>query len=465
LRLIAGEKLVFTPEKGWLSWDDYRFSEEDGDALARGQAHKVVEFIKREEHPKLKAWVPPPDGVNDSKVYAKLLEAHKKRVAALWRFAIQTGNSYRTAGLLQQAQVKYYKLLRKMDPDGDWINTKSGMLNVVNMEVRDCAPADLCTRVTGAKFNPDSKAPVWKKHLEKVQPDPEMRKYLQRVLGYAALQDGNPEQCFFMFRGKGGDGKSVTLNAVREVVGDYVQTADISTFLHDSRKSGAGPSPDLARLAGGTRLVLCSEPPAGARLGESELKQWTGGEPMVARHLMREPFEFIPRASLIISCNRKPKIFGDDRGIWRRTRIVPWPVSIPANEQDVNIGRKLRVESSGILNWLLDGLSDYLEQGLNPPQEAIDAVEEYRLSSNPFAEWFEESLTPEPNAKHPSKDFYSDYKAWCQENDLEPINITAFGRALTDRDINVRKTGGIKYRIGADFSCASGLPRTPESGK
>ncbi len=51
---------------------------------------------------------------------------------------------------------------------------------------------------------------------------------------------------------------------------------------------------------------------------------------MAARQ-MREDFRsFAPTHKFFFAGNHKPRISGSNDGIWRRIRLVPWSVQIPA---------------------------------------------------------------------------------------------------------------------------------------
>ncbi|PCI51381.1 MAG: hypothetical protein COB49_01880 [Alphaproteobacteria bacterium] len=438
-RLLArfGHDLAVCKETGWAAWDGMRFDFEHGDSIARRRAHDVARLMISKEYPAFKAQPIPAAYIAEPEEWEKVLKG-------FWRKADSAGNAGKTKAMLEQAEVYSYRDLDEFDARHDLMTCANGTLclepHAVTLKPHD--RADLCTKVTGATYDPDAKCPQFEAHMEKVQPDPAMRRFVQRCLGYA-LMGGNREQVFLLFQGKGGDGKSTTLMAVRKALGEYVATAGIETFLYQERKSGSGPSPDVARLSTGVRMVLASEPEQGARLSGSMLKTVSGGEPIAARHLQRGFFEFCPQWMLIISCNRKPRIMGDDDGIWRRTVVVPWSVQITREERDKSINEKLAGEANGILNWLIDGYHDYAERdGLDPPQAVIDAQEDYRKTSNPFGEWYEDRTVSEKGASTNRPGVYQDYKKWCEDNEVEAMSARALYPILSDRGHPGKKTKG-----------------------
>lgn len=438
LKRNAG-RMFWTKEWGPGVFDGQRFNFEHGDAMAGKAAQGAA--LAMLEHETAAFW-------STQRRKGEAEKDWKKRFGRFWAFALQAGNNGRTEAMLKQAERMNTRPLADFDADPDRVVVANGTLVLPQdggeprlLEGFD--PAHLVTRRALATYDPRAKAPAFAAFLERVQPDPEMRAYLARVFGYC-LTGRVGEQAYFIFHGKGGDGKSTLLNAVSDVVGDYVANAAIDTFLKRER-SGSDHSADIARLASGVRLVKASEPEQGAKLAESVIKTVTGGEPFPARAMYREPFEFIPTWKLIISCNRKPRITGGDRGIWRRTNVVPWPVSIPVEEMDKALADRLKAEASGILNWMLAGWADWLERGLSPPAAVREATEEYRMNSDPFAAWFANCVELADDAREPAGRLYNSYRGWAQATGFDVMKQTAFGRQLSENGLHRKHSNGIQW--------------------
>jgi len=74
--------------------------------------------------------------------------------------------------------------------------------------------------------------------------------FLQRAVGYS-LSGDITEQCFFLLYGSGANGKSVPLEILRSLLGDYATDSPFSAFEYRYTKSNSN---DLARLSS-ARLV------------------------------------------------------------------------------------------------------------------------------------------------------------------------------------------------------------------
>jgi putative DNA primase/helicase len=386
LAAFAPGRLIYAPERGWHAWDGQRYRLADGEAAAWRLCAQLHDHVATAEL--------------DALIYslqtarAPLEPGDQAKVANTFRaWAKSLGNAPKVKAILETHATAegVYTPLAALDA-GDAFAVANGTVRLCRSAGVQFEPGwrmeDRITLATRAAFRPEAQAPGFESFLKRVQPDPAMRDYLQRVIGYSLFL-GNSEQKFFIFQGKGGDGKSTFLNAIAYALGDLVGDAQVHSFLASDQRKGSEASPDIAALAGGVRLVKVSEPPKGSQLDEGAIKQYTGGEPITARGLFKELFSFAFQACLILSCNPLPHVRGDDKGIHRRLQIIQWPVSLKEAEQDRSLGERLKGEADGILAWALEGVRRYLQDGLDAPNKVREAGEGYRATNNPWTIWWE----------------------------------------------------------------------------
>jgi putative DNA primase/helicase len=135
-------------------------------------------------------------------------------------------------------------------------------------------PRDLITKKTaGGAAPPGTPHPVWTAFLERVAPDPALRAFLQRYMGYCCT-GFTSEHAFVFAYGTGANGKSTFVNTVAGILGDYATIADMGTFIASNTERH--PT-DLAKLRG-ARLVVATETQQGRRWDEAKLKAITGGD-------------------------------------------------------------------------------------------------------------------------------------------------------------------------------------------
>ena len=211
------------------------------------------------------------------------------------------------------------------------------------------------------------------------------------MCGYA-LTGSTKEHALFFLHGDGGNGKGVFLQTVSRLIYEYQCNAPISTF---TVSQGDRHPTEIADLCG-ARLVTVAETEQGRQWSESLIKQLTGGDPMKARFMRQDLFEFTPQLTLVISGNHKPTLNTVDMAIRRRMNLIPFTVTIGPEEKDVDLPDKLEAEWPGILQWMIEGCLDWQKQGLAAPQSVIDATNEYLANEDALATWLLDKCETKP---------------------------------------------------------------------
>jgi putative DNA primase/helicase len=269
-------------------------------------------------------------------------------------------------------------------------------------------------------------------------------RYLQKAIGYS-LSAHTHEQCLFIPHGEGSNGKSVFLKTIESILADYSTHCPADALMVKQRDGGANN--EIARLRG-ARFVAAVETDEGKRLSESLVKELTGGDTISARFLFAEFFEFVPAFKIWLACNHKPVIRGTDHAIWRRIKLLPFLVTIPAHEQDKTLSEKLRAEASGILNWAIKGGLMWREEGLQDCQEVQAATAEYRSEMDVIGAWIADRCVQHPNSEGRAGLLYEDFKGWADLNGERLMSSKVFGLKLGERGFHKRTLKGCIYYIG-----------------
>ena len=439
LKHYFGEDLLYVPRLGWHVWDRTRWKLDPDGLNVRSLAQKLQEWIMLEaDHVRIADWemakLAELDHLEARELEIKMkslgerTEMEKSELAEIrieldWArairdkakklksehksFAKSSGNSTRIKAALTEAETLLCQDIENLDSDALTVNTLTGLLRftvdgnreegmsrTAEFSVDDhlrIAHADteaglqFITKVMPVKYDRDAKCPKFHRFLAQVQPDQEMRAFLQRWFGLSMT--ALPIQKFLYTYGTGANGKSLLANLMHDLMGDYSAVVRIESLTGVNRKSGSEATPDIMPLIG-ARAAFTREPEDGARLREGMIKEMTGGEAMMVRQLHSDFIKFIPYFKLLFTANEMLDIRGIDDGIWRRIRLCPFDVQIPEAERDETLGEKLfQEERSGILNWMIDGLIDYLERGLQEPEQVLKATKDYRKDSDPYADF------------------------------------------------------------------------------
>ncbi|MGI6225755.1 MAG: DNA primase family protein [Peptococcales bacterium] len=327
----------------------------------------------------------------------------------------------------------------ELDQDIYKLNTKNCTIDLRDGRSLIHDSRDLITKMCNAEYRANAQCPTWLKFLDRIMDgNKELISYLQRVVGYSLTGDTS-EHCLFMLYGTGRNGKSVFLNTILYVLGDYGKQAQPTILLE---RHNDNTSNDIAAIRG-VRFAPTSEIAEGKNLAEAVVKQLTGGDEVVARFLYGEYFTFKPQAKIFLATNHKPIIKGTDIAIWERIHLIPFTVFIPEGERDKHLADKLKAEADGILLWAVEGCLAWQREGLNPPDIVRQAVKSYREEMDVLASFINECCTIASYAKVQSGQLYEKYQAWCKENGETPLNQRNFGLRLKERGFNNRRgTGG-----------------------
>ena len=336
----------------------------------------------------------------------------------------------------------------QLDADKLLLNTLSGVINLKNGMLLEHSPDFMMTKSTHCYVDMKHEPTAFIEFMKETTcGNKEIFNYLKKLIGYC-LTGLNTDQSYYAWKGNGNNGKSVLLNIMTRMLGDYAANVQVETFCEATfQRDGSSANPDIARLKG-VRFVRCNEPKRGMALNESLMKQITGGDPITCRKLRKDPFEFRPQCKIIIGCNNMLKINGTTRGDWRRVKIVEFPNDVPEDQIDVELEDKLAKEIPSILGYYaLQGCLEFQDKGLKAPEKIKKSVEDYRVVSNTVIN-FMKTRTEEVNGAVVSNaDLFRAYMKWCKEmNEREPLTNALFNdevnKCLSPLVVKRRSKGG-----------------------
>jgi len=350
---------------------------------------------------------------------------------ALLRHAKDSGKGAARKAMIMSAGFEKGILsnLDGWDSDGWLLNVQNGVIDLGTQAFRERTQADLCMKQSPVAYDPRAGCPRWESAMLKwMCGDRELVRYLQAALGLTLTSDTS-QQCLFFNEGGGENGKDTMFTTVGDnILGAYCKDAAISTFV-ETRFGHSELRSDLASLAGAVRMVTVSETQDGHHLDEAIVKKATGCSPVTCRQLYGRYFTYRPQYKLWIMSNYPVVIKGTDWAIWRRVKRIPWNRSFKDDpRKDPDFTEKLRAEAPGILNWMLAGLAQYLENGKRLPEcKAVkDATEQYRQDMDIVGRFARERLEFRPTAAALGKRIYREYVGWCKENGTPPMSGRRF---------------------------------------
>lgn len=312
------------------------------------------------------------------------------------------------------------------DADPWALNTPGGVIDLRTGERRDHRASDYMTKITSVTPDAQCETPLWSAFLNRVTDvDEELQRFLALISGYS-LTGLTSEHALFFLYGTGGNGKSVFMNTLIGIMGDYHRAAPIETFTESN--TDKHPT-DLAMLRG-ARMVSSTETEEGRRWAESRIKTMTGGDVISARFMRQDFFEYRPQFKLVISGNHKPGLRSVDEAIRRRLHLIPFVVTISPEERDKDLVTKLVAEYPGILHWMIRGCLDWQKTGLVRPHAVKEATDSYLESEDAMKLWLEQCCAKNPSHLTPVSVLFEIWKTWSEASGEHPGSVRRFSQRL-----------------------------------
>ncbi|MES1985491.1 MAG: phage/plasmid primase, P4 family [Pseudomonadota bacterium] len=356
------------------------------------------------------------------------------------------------------APARLSALPEEFDADPLALNVQNGTLvfhrpdgdKPARVELRPHERTDKITKIARAVYDPDAQSPQFDAFLRQVQPADDMREWLRRWSGYNALGIADA-QVMALFYGEGSNGKGVWVQTHAHILGDYAWATGIETFMDSGfKRNGGGPSPHLAALAG-RRMVYANEPEDNSKFSDGLVKALTSDEPIGGvRNLYGPAFELMIGFTNTVMANNLPRI-GTDFGIRRRMQVVPWMIIIPKDQQDKRLKDKLREETSGILNQMIQGALDYLTEGLTMPDAMIEATKAYHDDNDILGQFLVMCVAREPGntvgatALH---DLFAAWQAWAGllPQNGQPWSKKKLRQEMERKSFKINKSSTMKWQ-------------------
>jgi putative DNA primase/helicase len=322
------------------------------------------------------------------------------------------------------------------DQDPFLLGTPGGTVDLRTGTLRPATPADRITRQAGSAPNASAACPLWLTFLkEATGGDADMVRFLQQWAGYSLTGDTREHALVFVY-GPGGNGKSVFLNVLTGILGDYATTAAMDTFT----ASKGDKHPTEVAMLRGARLVTASETEEGKAWAESRIKQLTGGDPISARFMRQDFFTYTPQFKLTIVGNHKPVLRNVDDAAKRRFNIVPFTRK-PANP-DRELEAKLRAEWPAILSWMIAGCLDWQKNGIARPASVVEATDAYFSDQDLFAQWLDDECDVEPENTHKweaTSTLYASWSIYAKNAGESPGTVKAFGPNMLRKGLRPKR--------------------------
>ncbi|MEV4113290.1 phage/plasmid primase, P4 family [Nonomuraea sp. NPDC049695] len=408
---LYGRDFKHVPGLGWFRWAGHRWVLDESDAVmwAAGEmAEQLAVFDTR------------------GRYSSGELRRHRRRALST------TGMN----ALLAQARSAPGMVLSPamLDADPYALCTPAG---VVDLRTGRMSPPDPATHLhsRSTTLSPEhAPTPRWHRFLKDTFGDDadglQTIDFLHLLLGYSITGDVGAQVMPFLY-GQGKNGKSVLVEVMLQLMGDYADAAPPGFLM---AKAFDGHPTDLAELHG-RRIVVCSELKPGDRFDEARVKLLTGGDKIKARRMRQDFFSFDPTHHLWLLGNHRPEVATGGFAFWRRLRLIPFERVVTEEAKIDNLARILvQEEGAGILAWLVDGARRYLngQRDLSGPQRVRLATDAYEATEDVVGRFITEACKLGPGLRAEQAHLYTAYTCWCGSEGATPVSARAFASRVRD---------------------------------
>ena len=373
---------------------------------------------------------------------------------------------------IELVNLTYVKLhgtdfIEKMDVMGEYLPIRNNKkVSLRTGKVEDRTHNDYCSFESPVSIT--KKTENAEKFFTSMFPDKEKRKYFQKSLGYMISEDTS-QQIFFVWLGKGKNGKSTVLSILEKILGDYALTCDSSIFS-SLKESGEQAKPTLFKMKG-KRMASYSEGETSDKMefNQSCIKRITGDDTITARTLYKEPIQFKCIAKMCYLANCEPPLTSD-RALFRRTRLIPFEVLFSTDDKlkegetraDNEFTKKIMNEYfDEVFTWILQGAMKYFKDDYNKtnfeqPEDYKRRLDEIYDNTDSFKSFMEIVVekTENPKDRISQSGLYDLYESHCKSNKLRCITNSSIRQRMNDEGFGKVKNSIFYYtniRIRKDY--------------
>ena len=413
-----GHEIRFCAERNvWFVYDGKRWVEDYSSV-------KVEEFAKTTLLVR---------AIEFEKVALTLDEPERRKLRSL-SLGLKKGSTIQNAVRVARTSPDIQVSPADFDANPMLLNVQNGILNLETCSLGRHDPSQLQTKLIPIDYDAEADCPIFQKFLSTSLPDAEVADFIQVLTGYFLTGKTNEQKVFF-FVGDGANGKSVLVQAIRSLLGDYAVIAQEDLLVKQKFQSHPASAAELK----GARLATCNEVEGSAAISEASVKKLTGGDTLQARRMKENFFRFEPTHKLLMVTNYQPELKEIDEGITRRLVIVPFGVVIPAEQRDLKLFEKLQSELGGILAWAVEGCRRWQKEGLIAPHAVDMRTAEFISDNDPLKSFIESRCIRQGSVK--KGEFYEAFTEYCHEIATNPLGAKEVSAAMGKKLFKDKKSG------------------------
>jgi P4 family phage/plasmid primase-like protien len=414
-------------------------------------------------------------GAEDDK--AKRMQAQANKILEICDRLAKTNDK---KNIMTEAKELFYdgKFLEQLDVNPYLLSFTNGVVDFKEKLFRRGYPEDRLSKCTNMEYKNLDRVRDAKiiaeieDFMHKLFPIKEIHDYMWEHLA-STLIGISTNQTFNMYIGNGRNGKSVLVDLMSTILGDYKGDVPLTLVTGQRQKIG-GLAPELVALKG-VRYAVMHEPSEGEQINEGIMKQLTSGiEPLEARApYMTNMVKFIPQFKLTVCSNEFMNIKSQDHGTWRRIRVVEFLSLFTENPVhddperpyqyliDLHIIERFE-EWKHVFMAMLVEIAFRTGGVVSDCKRVMSASNSYKDSLDSIGDYIKEKIEKNPNGRITKGEITADFKQWYNMN-YENMGKPAPKKVHEYMDRKFGKYDNNKAWLGISIKVNRGQAEAPDS--
>lgn len=336
------------------------------------------------------------------------------------------------------------RFIDEFDDNDYLLGVENGIIELGTGVFRPARASDLITKTAAVAYDPKARCPEFERFVYEIMcGKPDLIDYLQTMIGYFLLGD-NPENIFLFLQGRGANGKTVLLNVIESLMGEYCNAIPMTVLIRTQRETVGD---DILSIVG-YRVLMCRELEKDDKMNAAKIKRLVGNDSESARPLYGDHRRVKVKGKPVIATNEIPRIEDRSNGIWRRIKLIPFLRVFKEEEQIKRYEDILLKEKPGILNWALDGFKKYHSHGFIEPEICRQYLDNLRGEVNPVEEFLSEFYDTSNTEKVAARSLHTHYLAWVEKTPHAPhLSEKRFASELRSLGIQRYRPQGTVYGL------------------
>ncbi len=325
-----------------------------------------------------------------------------------------------TTGFISNV-LDYIRRHSLYDFEDEWLALDNGLIDPETLDFVGVSPNTVTRVKLNVAYDKDAQCPAWLEFIDECKSDATL---LQEAGGYPLLP-GYPWQKAAMLLGGGGQGKSVFLKVLAEILSpDNVSAAGLQTLV-DNRFGTNSLYGKLANIAG--------DIPDMALSNTAIFKGLTGDDRIRAEEKGKPAYDFWNRAKLLFSANALPPTKDKSTGYMRRWILIDFNRPMVTNPNP-RLAAELLAEKSGIFNWMLEGAKRLTEKGFTYTSDPEQMARLYIERSEPIVKFLEECCKEDFDNFVSVKELHAVYNVWQRVKRQKKLGNREFLNAMRNQN-------------------------------